>query len=220
MKKILLGILCVCFMAITTEAQVISPEGEQPAEKPQAPQKGKSVVIKQEGYETPLEEVPLNEQTFKQRLRIGGGISGLQFGNPTILGASPMLGYQATNTLILGLGGTYQYTRYSSFFGSGPVKISQLGYRAFAMQSLPFLTELIGGGFAQVEFEQFQAVSQGLKVSYRPAFLVGVGMSTGGRRSINLTALYDLNYKAFDLGGGTYSSNGSPLVLRIGGFFF
>jgi hypothetical protein len=215
MKKIFITTLLIALASTVSIAQVISPEGEQPLQNPNK----KSVVIKQEGYETPPEELPLNELSFKQRLRIGGGLTGLSIGNPTSIGLSPMVGYQATDNLILGVGGTYQYTKYnnSPFFGS--LKFSQVGYRAFAMRTLPFLQELIGGGFAQVEYEQLQNISQGQTTSFRPALLAGIGMSTGGRRAINITALYDFNYKSYDP-QGSYSVSSSPIVLRIGGFFF
>ena len=216
MKNILLTAMMVALASTASVAQTIDPEGGQPL---QDPSKNKSVVIKQEGYETPPDELPLNQLTFRQRLRIGGGITGLSIGNPTSIGLSPMVGYQATDMLIVGVGGTYQYTKYSNYFGLGSLSFSQLGYRAFAMRTLPFLQELIGGGFAQVEYEQLKIITSGQTTTYRPALLAGIGMSTGGRRSINITALYDFNYKSFDPQGNS-SSSGSPIVLRIGGFFF
>ncbi len=68
------------------------------------------VVISEEGAQGDLdEEVDVSELTFRERLLLGGGISGLSFGNPTSIGVSPMLGYMATNTTIVGVGATYQY---------------------------------------------------------------------------------------------------------------
>lgn len=205
-NNLLIGALLMLSAAAFAQNPNQNPEQEDPT---------KSVVIKQEGYQTPVDEMPLNELTFRQRLRIGGGVSGLQFGNPTSIGIAPMVGYQATPNLIVG--GRLSYNYQSFNFAGIKSRFNLLGTSAFAMQDLPFVGQLLGGsrGFAQVEYEQFQNLSSSFK--YRPALLAGVGINAGngrGWRGINLTALYDFNYNSYD------SFYGSPLVLRIGGFLF
>lgn len=188
----------------------------------QVPEDPDKIVIKPEGYEAPLEERPLSEYTFRQRLRFGGGLSNISFGNPTSVGLSPMLGYMATKDLIIGVGGTYQYYSLKLYDFNGQayrLKNNLLAYRIFARHNINFLKDLIQNTYAQAEYEQFESLSAG-GINYRPSVLVGAGFSTGGRFSLNVTALYDLNYRTgYDPRTGySYSPYGSPLVLRISFF--
>ena len=132
-----------------------------------------------------------------------------------------MVGYQATKQTIIGVGGTYQYSSwkfYDNFGNSFRQSYNTIGYRAFVMQNLPILQDLIGGGYLQAEIEKYESLSPSF--SYRPSFLVGAGL--GNPRGFNLTVLYDFNYKngINPTNGNPYSLYGSPLVLRVGGFFF
>lgn len=175
----------------------------------------KSIVIRPEGYQEP-KEPELKDLTFKQRLRFGGNFGGLSIGNPTSVGVSPMLGYQLTNQAILGVGGTYQYYSYRDFYNNRYTS-NAIAYRAFIMQNISVLQQLLGGGYLQAEVEKYESLSGGF--SYQPSFLVGLGL--GSPRSFNLTVLYNLNYKdGYDQYGRPYSIYSSPLVLRVGGFFF
>lgn len=56
-------------------------------------------------------------EKFSDRLVFGGNIQ-LQFGNYTILGASPMIGYRITPRLLGGVGGIYTYYRIRDRFGT------------------------------------------------------------------------------------------------------
>jgi hypothetical protein len=205
MKKLsIVAIALVLCGALTAHAQV-------PVQDPD------KVVIKPEGYEAPLEERPLSELTFAQRLRFGGGLSNLSFGNPTSVGLSPVLGYMLSDKVIVGAGVTYQY--YSLRLFNGRLTNNLFAYRGFARHSLPFLQGLVQNAFAQAEYEQFESLSDG-RIRYRPQMLAGVGFSTGGRFSLNVMALYDFNYRAgFDPTTGlSYSPYGSPIVLRVSFF--
>jgi hypothetical protein len=204
MKK-LFTILIGLLIGQASFAQQKNPDAQQPQAEPE---NQKSVVIKQEGYQAAPDEVPLNELSFKQRLRIGGGFTSLSFGNPTSLGISPMVGYQAKPNTIIGVGASYQY--YKANYGGTSLVSNLMSGRVFAMQYLPFLEDIVGNSFLQAEYAQYQNLNNNF--NYRPSLLVGGGI--GAKRGFNLTVLYDLNYDSY------YSPYNSPLVLRIGGFIF
>jgi hypothetical protein len=54
------------------------------------------------------DEKNLNNYKFKERIYLGGSF-GLQFGNSTMVSASPMLGYKITRNFSLGVSFCYQY---------------------------------------------------------------------------------------------------------------
>ncbi|MEY4541789.1 MAG: hypothetical protein RLZZ306_3546 [Bacteroidota bacterium] len=168
------------------------------------------IVIKQDSSVRDLDEpVDVRDLPFRQRLKFGGGIGGLQFGNPTVVGISPMVGYQATNDLIVGLAVDYQYQG-GTLFGQ-KYSINQYGPRLFGQYRLHLLENILSGAFLQGELQKYYASSQGRSVDYDVQALAGVGVGFGG---FNLTVLYNLNYNEFT------SPYGSPLVIRVGGFFF
>ena len=168
------------------------------------------IVIKQDSSVRDLDEpVDVRDLPFRQRLKFGGGIGGLQFGNPTVVGISPMVGYQATNDLIVGLAVDYQYQG-GTLFGQ-KYSINQYGPRLFGQYRLHLLENILSGAFLQGEVQKYYASSQGRSVDYDVQALAGIGIGFGG---FNLTALYNLNYNE-----GT-SPYGSPIVIRVGGFFF
>ncbi len=167
------------------------------------------VVIKQEGATRDLdseEEPDVKDLTFRERLKFGGGIGGLQFGNPTVISVSPMAGYLLTNNSTIGLAVDYQYTKYRNFDAT-----NLYGPRVFAQYRLRPLESLLSKAFAQAEVQQYYGSVGGYSFSYDPQFLAGIGIGYGG---FQLTALYNLSYNQ------ATSPYGSPLVLRIGGFFF
>lgn len=175
---------------------------------------------------------PLRTQTpegnplpFGQRLRFGGGINGFRFGNPFSLGVSPVVAYQATERLIVGIGGTYTYTRYKAYTSSGTtvpwLTYNQYGGRGFVMYEfipsiLPNLYlhgELENTTIQETENQTGRKVSAGLTSP-----LVGVTYSQpiSRRFGVNLTALYNLNYN--DNSGLARQVYGSPFVLRLSFF--
>ena len=168
------------------------------------------IVIKQDSSVRDLDEpVDVRDLPFRQRLKFGGGIGGLQFGNPTVVGISPMVGYQATNDLIVGLAVDYQYQG-GTLFGQ-KYSVNQYGPRLFGQYRLHLLENILSGAFLQGEVQKYYASSQGVSVDYDVQALAGIGIGFGG---FNLTALYNLNYNE------RTSPYGSPLVIRVGGFFF
>ncbi|MFM7020322.1 MAG: hypothetical protein ACKOXC_05955 [Aquirufa sp.] len=166
------------------------------------------VIIAEEGARGDLDVEPdVSELTFRQRLHVGGGISGLSFGNPTSIGLSPMVGYMATNTTIVGVGATYQYFAYR-----GSQASNLFGQRLFVRQYVPALSQLLGQSFLTAQVENFSDMSNSY-APYSNPVLVGIGI--GSKIGINLNIMYDLNYSA-----SKTSPYGSALVVQVGGFFF
>ena len=168
------------------------------------------IVIKQDSSVRDLDEpIDVRDLPFRQRLKFGGGIGGLQFGNPTVVGISPMVGYQATNDFIVGLALDYQYQG-GTLFGQ-KYSINQYGPRLFGQYRLHLLENILSGAFLQGEVQKYYASSSGQSIDYDVQALAGIGIGFGG---FNLTALYNLNYNE------RTSPYGSPIVIRVGGFFF
>jgi hypothetical protein len=166
------------------------------------------IVIKQDSTVRDLdEEQDVRDLPFRQRLKFGGGVGGLQFGSPTVISVSPMMGYQATNDLIIGLALDYQYYRDSRFNFTQ----NQYGPRLFGQYRLNLLQNILSGAYLQAEAQKYFFTSNGQSSSYDVQALAGGGVGFGG---FNLSVLYNLTYKE---GASPY---GSPLVIRVGGFFF
>ena len=174
---------------------------------------------------------PLKTQTpegrplpFGQRLRFGGGINGFRFGNPFSLGVSPVIAYQATERMIVGIGGSYTYTRYKSYTTTGAavpyLTYNQYGGRGFVMYE--FIPSILPNLYLHGELEsttvQLTENQTGRTTSDAlTSPLVGVTYSQpiSRRFGVNLTALYNLNYNDNNLARTIY---GSPFVLRLSFF--
>ena len=161
---------------------------------------------------------------FSQRLRFGGGINGFQFGNPFSLGVSPVVAYQATERVLVGVGVSYTYTRYKAgyIYANQGVTINQFGVRGFIMyEFIPsILPNLYLHGELQTTTYQ-QKIDQvtGAYTGTVAAPLIGLTyMQPITRRfGVNLTALYNLNYNPNDpISYQVYG--GSPFVLRLAFF--
>jgi hypothetical protein len=176
---------------------------------------------------------PLRTQTpegrplpFLQRLRFGGGISTLQlgsaqYGRPFVIGLSPVVAYQASEKLVLGLGVDYQYARLKAFDAAGQqlnLTANQYGGRGFVMYEL--IPSLVPGLYAHGELASTSIQTGYSNVPGRPAPgritvtspLVGATYSqrVGRLAGINVSALYNLNYTSQSQ--YLYSS---PFVFRI-----
>ncbi len=169
---------------------------------------------------------PLRTQTpegrplpFGQRLRFGGGINGFRFGNPFSLGVSPVVAYQATERLLLGVGGTYNYTRYKLPIYS-PARLNQYGGRGFAMfEAVPSLVpNLYLHGEVESTTIQIKADQSGLRESLSlttPLLGLTYMQPISRRFGVNLTALYNLNANS-SVSRAIYGS--SPFIFRISFF--
>lgn len=161
---------------------------------------------------------------FGQRLRFGGGINGFRFGNPFSLGISPVVAYQATERMIIGVGGTYTYTRYKAVTNTGTtvpyLTYNQYGGRGFIMYE--FIPSILPNLYLHGELEnttiQETENQTGRKASVGiTSPLVGLTYSQpiSRRFGVNLTALYNLNYNNSGLASQVYNS---PFVLRLSFF--
>lgn len=169
------------------------------------------IVIKQDSSVRDLdngEEQDVRDLPLRQRIKIGGGVGGLQFGNPTVISVSPMVGYQATNDFTVGLAFDYQY--YKSTYS--PNALNFYGPRVFGQYRLKFLEGILSKAFAQGEIQKYFVASGGQSATYDPQVLAGLGVGFGG---FQITALYNFSYSSTAL-----SPYGSPIVIRVGGFFF
>jgi hypothetical protein len=164
---------------------------------------------------------------FGQRLRFGGGISSLQFGNsrigtPFIIGLSPVVAYQASERLVAGLGVNYTYYRYRLRYANQTVtdQSNQYGGRAFAMYEV--VPSLVPHLYLHAEYEgnnirYADQLAQEYRRRWVTAPLIGVTYSqrVGRLAGINLSALYNVNYNADVYSQYVY---GSPWVIRISFF--
>ena len=140
-----------------------------------------------------------NDQS--NRWLVGGNLQ-LQFGNFTIIGASPQVGYRFTDKLIGGVGGIYTYFRVRDRFGT--FETSMYGGSAFGRY---LITEDL---FVQTEYN---LVNREVYQLNEPA-----------RRNVNVLFLGGGNNSAafimalFDVIGDPYSPYSNPTIR--GGFLF
>lgn len=118
----------------------------------------------------PEDEEPekTSNSQWREKFFTGGGF-GLQFGNVTLIQASPILGYRATERLNVGIGGSYQYYRDNIFQYTTNI----YGYNAFTQFNL------VQGIFLHSEFNRIMYVpylnTSSVGVN---ALLLGAGYST------------------------------------------
>lgn len=199
MKKILL-ILC-----LLTAGNITKSWAQEP------------VVIKQDGATGDLdaeenEEPDVRDLSFRERLKFGGGIGGLQF-QPFGIAVSPMAGYLLTNDITVGLAFDYRYVaKYTNVYGSSP---SQSFYipRIFAQYRIRALETILPKAFAQAELQQYYGKVGSFSSDSPVQGLTGLGLGYGG---MQFTVLYNWSYNADPIG----SPYTSPWVIRVGGFFF
>ncbi len=159
--------------------------------------------------------------SFTERLRFGGGIGPFAFGNGAIqLGISPVIAYNTTEHLILGVGLSYIYTRYSYFPAT---TYTQVGVRGFAMYEV--VPEIVPHLYANAEL---QTTSVSTKIDGYGAIptqsytspLIGVTyMQPFSRRfGLNISVLYNLAYSSTAGSLSNTLNNNSPLVFRVSFF--
>lgn len=203
--------------ALLTSSLAFGQITEDPEERP-AREQGREPLRTQDVDGRPL--------PIKQRLRFGGGISALQFGNaragiPFIIGLSPVLGYQATERLVVGVGFDYQFAQLRAFDTSGQrlnLTANQYGGRGFAMYE--FIPGIVPGLYLHGELATTSIQTGYNNIPGRPnpgrftvtAPLAGLTYSqrVGRLAAINVSALYNLNYT--EQSRFLYNS---PFVFRI-----
>lgn len=150
-----------------------------------------------------LEEV--EEPGIWDRIYFGGGGT-LQFGDITIIGASPIVGYMITDRLSAGVGITYQYINYRYFDWS----TNTYGGRVFTRYNITPAIYTMG------EYESLNMDLYGrnndLPRVWVDRLLLGGGyfQSFGRRGGINIGLMYDFLYMQ---GSSPYRS---PWVYRVG----
>lgn len=134
------------------------------------------------------DELPLNEQSFSERIFFGGNF-GIQFGNVTVIDVSPLIGYRLTEKLSAGTGITYMYYRLRSpgFDFSTSIYGGRLFARHIIYENL----------FVHAEHEvlNLEIFEQGIRRINVTNILIGAGyrQHLGGRTYINLLALWNVN---------------------------
>jgi hypothetical protein len=159
-----------------------------------------------------------NPLSFKERLRFGGGISALQIGNPFSIGLAPVVAYQASERLVVGLSVGYTYTRYKLPYFL-PSTFNQYTGRLFGMYEI--VPNLLPNLYAHAELDQrsFSFTEDNVPGSSRGSAtgtLLGATYSQpiGRLFSVNLSALYNLTYSGSDRTTQALYGN-SPWVIRL-----
>ena len=138
---------------------------------------------------TGIDNRPMSERSFKERLTLGG-TAALQLGTNTLIGGAPQLGYRVNDNLLAGAGVTYYFQRYKGISGNEDNSI--YGGNIFARHRL--FTRV----FAHVELEQVRVPSPWLiepaETQWTSMFWVGGGYYQGvsDRLGAGVTILYDV----------------------------
>lgn len=161
------------------------------------------------------DEEEKDRPSLKERLYYSGGAQ-LQFGNATVIGLSPNVGYKFNDILSLGLGLSYQYSKYraGTYLINGiPYSVGDsepqhtYGGKLFGRAKTPIDV------FVHAEWETLNAFIPGFSRGreWYSALLVGGGYSVavGGNSSMNIMMLYNLNRSS---NGALYRTEFIPRV--------
>ncbi len=124
------------------------------------------------------------------RFYFGGGL-GLQIGDVTLIDVSPLIGYNITQQLSVGLSPTYKYYSYKDYYLNREISSNIFGAALFSR------FDIIYGLFAHAEYEQlYVRYNDYPNLNYEPwSFFVGGGykQSIGGRGFAYILVLWNLN---------------------------
>ncbi len=157
---------------------------------------------------------PKQRFSLKDRIFFGGGAT-LSFGNITLVGASPIVGYKVNKRLAAGMGVEYLYYR-EKWQRTGPVyQTSIYGANLFARYRISDkLFAHTEYGFTNWEIPVFDPVAYRYTTERRnvPQLLLGGGyiQPISQRSSFILMALYDVLYNPLT------SVNQRPFIFRAG----
>jgi len=214
MKRIslLLITLTATFFSLAVQAQddYYRPKdttATKPAEKistMQVPDKKKDNLVKIEN----------SEKKFEDRLRAGGSF-GLRFGGVTHINISPAVGYELTEKLVAGVGGTFMWYRYR-YYDTNTI---YYGGRTFLMYSVIPQINL------NAEYEALNVEKAYQKRTWIGSPMIGASytqpIGTKLVKGVHLTLLYNLNYNnQVDYSAGpaaarNISPYASPWVFRV-----
>lgn len=174
--------------------------------------------VEQRPLSEPKKNVDFNQQPFKDRVRAGGSF-GLSFGTITNINLSPMVGYEITKDLLVGVGLTGMYVdnkfsgvRNAFYYGQR----SLLMYKVFP--SINLVSEL---EFLNVEADTYTKYDARRWI-VSPMVGASLSQPIGGRliRELHVALLYNLGYnRQVDDYGVNISPYGrlfgQPLVVRL-----
>lgn len=185
MKK-LLFVLLFTFSCFAASAQYVASES-----KPES--------------ETKADSSDADSGTWKSKIFYSGGF-GLQFGNPSQINLSPIIGYRITPKLGTGLGPVYSYFRIDD------TRVTNYGARWFSRYLITdefFLS-------SEVDYLSFEPIDINFNTQKRIWQLIplvggGYFSRIGKRGGVSISLLYNLNYTE----NGPYQQ----FVPRVGFFF-
>lgn len=187
--------LCLCGLFCFSAFGQFIEEEAKPKEK-------KRKKIKKVEKEEKDEEIP---STLLDRLYFGGWFN-IQFGNVTVIGLSPVVGYRLTPQYMLGVGLTYEYYKDRRFTNG----VDVLGYQLFSRY---YFTPgiFVHGEYNAISYKkQTASIPEDRQWFYSPLVGGGYFASFGGSRAgLNLTVLYNLNH---DINNFRYPN---PFIFRI-----
>lgn len=133
----------------------------------------------------PGHDKPPIKKPFKDKLFTGGGL-GLSFGTITQIHVSPLLGYEISDRLVAGVGGTYIYLHNRIYDAS----MNIYGGRLFSQF---FLSEnfILHSEYGMMSFEDLSGRRDGRENI--KSFMAGVGYRSqvGSRSFLYILGLYD-----------------------------
>jgi hypothetical protein len=142
-----------------------------------------------EQEEVKQEKPPKQKSSFASKLYYGGNI-GLSFGNYTMIGVYPLVGYKLTPKLSVGVKIAYEYisdTRYEQTYTT-----SNYGWSLFARYRIvpPLYVHI---EYAQMSYELYSADGTSNR-EWIPFLFAGAGYSksVGGKAWVNVQVLFDL----------------------------
>lgn len=156
-------------------------------------------------------QAPAPPQPWQDRLFLGGNLGGLSFSSQgSAIDLSPVIGYRVTEKFSAGAGPIYQFWSNRS----AGIRVNNYGAKVFARHAI------YESLFAHTEYEllnlqyYYPDMATGQWLSERRnvgSFYVGGGynQSLGGRSSLQIMALYNLNQTQ-------YSPHPNPLYFSMG----
>ena len=142
---------------------------------------------------------------WQDRIYFGGGfgLSGGSWG--TSIRVSPMVGYMLTSRVSVGVGATYEYYKYNSYYG-GDYSDNRWGGMLFTRVNL-FKQIFAYADYSFMNYTYNPSTEERRTIDRLPLGL-GISQPIGSRSSINFLAAYDLLYE----NAGPYAS---PWVFSV-----
>jgi hypothetical protein len=214
MKRIYLLLLMIvsvsCLQQVTAQDDYYKP---QDTTSRRQTERINSMPVKEDKRDN-LTKIAEEPKSFEDRLRLGGSF-GLRFGSVTHVNISPSVGYELTNRLVAGVGGSFMWYKYR-YYDTNTI---YYGGRTFLMYSvIPQLN-------LNAEYEALNVEKAYQKRTWIGSPLVGASytqpIGTKLIKGVHITLLYNLNYhNQVDYSAGpaaarNISPYASPWVFRV-----